>query len=72
MNKNEMLRGKRGCLAVVAIAYCLLVYGVENGSAAEQNGFLNKTIKVIVPQSPGGALDMEPRGFLPYLSKKLG
>ncbi len=72
MNKKEMLRGKRGCLAVIAIAFCLSASGVENAPAAEKSGFPNKTIKVIVPQSPGGALDMEPRGFLPYLSKKLG
>ena len=72
MGKYARLWGKKGCLAVLAIALCLLVGGVRNAPAAEQGGFPNKTIKVIVPQSPGGALDMEPRGFLPYLSKKLG
>jgi len=39
---------------------------------AEKIKFPTRAIKVIVPQSPGGAIDMEPRAMLPYLSKILG
>ncbi len=63
----------QGCYwAIAAMAFFLWSFGVDKVPAAERDRFPNKTIKVIVPQSPGGSLDMEPRGFLPYLKKILG
>ena len=51
---------------------CLFVWAPDHPRAAEKLTFPTKPINVIVPQSPGGSIDMEPRGFIPYLKKYLG
>ena len=72
MSKIKGFRKKRDLLALLIIAIYICVCGMENVQAAEKEKFPTKMIKVIVPQPPGASIDMEPRGFVPYLAKKLG
>lgn len=72
MGMTGCLQVKKVFLIAVIAVFCLSVCGAAGVSAAEKDKFPSKTIRVIVPQSPGGAADMEPRGFLPYLTKQLG
>lgn len=71
MGNLKWLREKNGCLTVLALMFCFCAW-MGSAKATEKDKFPTKAIKVIVPQSPGGSIDMEPRGFAPYLSKTLG
>ncbi|MFB3884408.1 MAG: Bug family tripartite tricarboxylate transporter substrate binding protein [Thermodesulfobacteriota bacterium] len=69
MENLKGLRGRKGCAIILALAFCLCIW-MASTEAAEK--FPAKAVRVIVPQSAGGSIDMEPRGFTPYLSKTLG
>lgn len=71
MNRRKCWQEKK-CFPIIILLTFSCVFGLGSSQAAEKDRYPNKTIHVIVPQSPGGALDMEPRGFLPYLKKILG
>lgn len=70
MSDMESLR-KKWCFLVV-VMFCFWIFGAANVRAAEKDRFPSKTIKVIVPQSPGGTADAVPRAFVRFLSKRLG
>lgn len=72
MDTFKWIERKGYHLAMLAMAFCFAVGCLGSVKAAEKVTFPTKMIKVIVPQSPGGSIDMEPRGFLPFLSKNLG
>lgn len=62
---------KKWCFLVVAM-FCFWIFDAANVGAAEKDRFPSKTIKVIVPQTPGGTADAVPRAFVRFLSKRLG
>lgn len=64
--------GKNHRLAIFALAFCLCALSTQNVTAAEKDRFPTKTITVIVPQAPGGSIDLAPRGFGAFLGKNLG
>lgn len=72
MSVTEYLRNGRCLLAFVITAFYLSAFCPGSVLAAEKDRFPAKTIRVIVARSPGGGADLEPRVFLPSLSKKLG
>lgn len=71
MGNLKWLREKKCYVIILTLTFCLCTW-MGSAKAAEKDKFPTKAIRVIVPQSPGGSIDMEPRGFTPYLSKTLG
>jgi tripartite-type tricarboxylate transporter receptor subunit TctC len=73
MDTLKWTRRKVRCLTMIG-ALCFCMWCVESAVAvsAERNKFPTKMIRVIVPSPAGASIDMEPRGFVAYLSKNLG
>ncbi len=72
MDKVASWQATRYFSAIVSILFCFWATSATSVQAAQKNRFPVKTIKVIIPQSPGGAADAVPRGFVRYLAKILG
>ncbi len=72
MKASAYRREKKLFLSAMIMVSCIWVTGGADVRAEQKDRFPNRTIQVIIPQTPGGALDMEPRGFLPHVKKILG
>lgn len=72
MNDIRLIGRDDRWIISLAFVICLFLWDWGSAKAAGNERFPSKTIKVIIPNSPGGATDTEPRWFVPYLGKQLG